>query len=180
MKQFVQLLGQSEDPDGGLSLSKDYTGVNDYDDGNDNDNEYDDLTPRATPTPSVDTIESNDAEQAKTVDPDTGSVSYEGSHFLETKSDKQVDSECNNFETHVAYDDIWRKIGHGHQETTGIPAPRTDIKSRFTEYSMTSSILPRSEVLQHIDEGFEKFYEKVSCLQCCCDRSHFSSLISFR
>ena len=34
------------------------------------------------------------------------------------------------------------------------------IKSRFTEYSMTSSILPRSEVQQVHEERFEKLYEQ--------------------
>lgn len=35
-----------------------------------------------------------------------------------------------------------------------------DLKSRFTEYSMTSSILPRSEALQVHDSRFEKLYEQ--------------------
>jgi protein LTV1 len=34
------------------------------------------------------------------------------------------------------------------------------MKSRFTEYSMSSSILPRSEALQVHDERFEKLYEQ--------------------
>ena len=35
-----------------------------------------------------------------------------------------------------------------------------DTKSRFTEYSMTSSILPRSEKLQLHDDRFEEFYSQ--------------------
>eukprot|EP00039_Didymoeca_costata_P030566 m.30225 g.30225 ORF g.30225 m.30225 type:complete len:474 (+) comp8184_c0_seq1:236-1657(+) len=33
-------------------------------------------------------------------------------------------------------------------------------KSRFTEYSMTSSILPRTEILQRHDDHFENFFEQ--------------------
>lgn len=45
-----------------------------------------------------------------------------------------------------------------------------DTKSRFTEYSMTSSILPRSEKLQLHDDRFEEFYaqyddEKMGALE---------------
>eukprot|EP00049_Salpingoeca_infusionum_P012964 m.241121 g.241121 ORF g.241121 m.241121 type:complete len:607 (+) comp15317_c0_seq6:338-2158(+) len=36
----------------------------------------------------------------------------------------------------------------------------SDTKSRFTEYSMTSSILPRSEKLVHHDEHFEELYSQ--------------------
>ena len=34
-----------------------------------------------------------------------------------------------------------------------------DVKSRFTEYSMTSSIVPRNEGLMMLDRKFEKFME---------------------
>ncbi|EGD82808.1 hypothetical protein PTSG_03457 [Salpingoeca rosetta] len=59
-----------------------------------------------------------------------------------------------------SYDDIWRQIGHGTRPDASAARAKTEVKSRFTEYSMTSSVLPRSEVLQDLDEGFEVFFEK--------------------
>ncbi|GAB1610296.1 protein LTV1 homolog [Argonauta hians] len=35
-----------------------------------------------------------------------------------------------------------------------------ETKSRFTNYSMTSSVVPRSEALKDIDDQFEKFFEQ--------------------
>jgi len=35
-----------------------------------------------------------------------------------------------------------------------------DMKSRFTEYSLSSSVIPRSEGLQQLDARFEKIYEQ--------------------
>lgn len=42
--------------------------------------------------------------------------------------------------------------------------PKEETRSRFTEYSMSSSVIPRSEGLQHLDARFEKVW----CMTTCC------------
>ncbi|XP_065900401.1 protein LTV1 homolog [Dysidea avara] len=42
--------------------------------------------------------------------------------------------------------------------TLGSGDPHWETKSRFTEYSITSSVMPRSEGLELLDEKFEQFY----------------------
>lgn len=49
----------------------------------------------------------------------------------------------------------------GADDEDRLPGDARTERSRFTEYSMTSSILPRSEALQHRDAHFEKLYEQV-------------------
>jgi protein LTV1 len=47
----------------------------------------------------------------------------------------------------------------GHLETE-------TVKSRFTEYSMSSAVVPRSEVMQTHDERFEKLFEQYDEEEC--------------
>ena len=61
----------------------------------------------------------------------------------------------------AAYDDIWREIAHGARPSATAHAAKTEVKSRLTEYSMTSSVLPRSEALQNVDLGFEAMIAEV-------------------
>lgn len=49
----------------------------------------------------------------------------------------------------------------GESSAGFLPGDALTERSRFTEYSMSSSILPRSEALQTRDACFEKTYEQV-------------------
>lgn len=74
-----------------------------------------------------------------------------------------------------AAEDQWRMIGHAARAHVpraydseddfegSEPEHQMDSKSRFTEYSMTSSILPRSEAQLNQDEHFEVTHEQVHC-----------------
>eukprot|EP00056_Hartaetosiga_gracilis_P011731 m.179258 g.179258 ORF g.179258 m.179258 type:complete len:788 (+) comp13567_c1_seq7:131-2494(+) len=82
------------------------------------------------------------------------------------------------------YEDVWRKIGHGKSNTDVMDLHKrlgtkneegmTEVRSKFTDYSMTSSVLPRSENLQNVDDHFEIFYdnydeENIGALDLCAE-----------
>ncbi|XP_063696159.1 protein LTV1 homolog [Culicoides brevitarsis] len=64
--------------------------------------------------------------------------------------DSNAADESGNEYDDEEYDDLGPLRGFGNEET----------KSRFTEYSMSSSVIRRNEQLTLLDDKFEKFYEQ--------------------
>uniref|UniRef100_T1J085 Protein LTV1 homolog n=1 Tax=Strigamia maritima TaxID=126957 RepID=T1J085_STRMM len=60
-------------------------------------------------------------------------------------SQKDSDNECDSD------DELWEDFDDDDKSET---------KSRFTEYSVSSSVLPRNKGLQHLDDQFETIYEQ--------------------
>lgn len=85
-------------------------------------------------------------------------------NFMEiAKADNLIDGDS-EYGSDIDSDDLADDEDDDDEERDGLGPLRMyqneESKSRFTEYSMSSSVIRRNEQLQMLDEHFEKFYER--------------------